>query len=87
MQELSSAGAIRDADPVTKAAHVQRLQGMAEEIKAMMGALNGNKNNGTGGVESGRREDENEEEDEEEQLYVNIGSIMNMNKGKRATMI
>ena len=61
MQELSSAGAIRDADPVTKAAHVQRLQGMAEEIKAMMGALNGNKNDRD--KNSGRRENDENEED------------------------
>ena len=86
MQELSSAGAIRDADPVTKAAHVQRLQGMAEEIKAMMGALNGNKNDRDKNNVGGDRRD-NENEEEEEQLYVNIGSIMNMNKGKRTTMI
>ena len=84
MQELSSAGAIRDADPVTKAAHVQRLQGMAEEIKAMMGALNGNKDRDKDNIGGDRREDKNEEEDEEEQLYVNIGSIMN--KGKTTTM-
>ena len=83
-QELSSAGAIRDADPMTKAAHVQRLQGMAEEIKAMMGALGAAKRGSDNGdnFEGGQRE---EDDEEEEQLYVNIGSIMNKGRHRKNT--
>ena len=77
IQELSSAGALRDANPQTKAAHVQRLQGMADEIKAMMGALGAAKKSDNGiNFEGGH----GEEDEEEEQLYVNIGSIIS--KGK-----
>ena len=70
-QELRDAGAIRDADPMERAAHVQRLQGMAAEMKAMIGALNG--------ANAAKRDNSNydDEEEEEEQLYVNIGAIMN----------
>ena len=60
---------------MTKAAHVQRLQGMADEIKAMMGALGAAKKGDNDNFEGGQAEEE-----EEEQLYVNIGSILN--KGK-----
>ena len=76
---MRDAGAIRDADPMERAAHVQRLQGMAAEMKAMIGALNGataaKKDDGGGNFDD-------DEEEEEEQLYVNIGAILNMNKGR-----
>ena len=54
---------------------MQRLQGMADEIKAMMGALGAAKKGDNDNFEGGQAEEE-----EEEQLYVNIGSILN--KGK-----
>ena len=65
---------------------------MAQEIKAMMGALNNgskdrDKSNGSdniGSVVEGVRMEDEDDQEEEEQLYVNIGSIMN--KGK-TTMI
>ena len=66
---------------MTKAAHVQRLQGMAEEIKAMMGALGAAKKGGDNG--SNFEGGQGEEDEEEEQLYVNIGSIIT--KGRKLT--
>ena len=60
-----------------RAAHVQRLQGMAAEMKAMIGALNG--------ANAAKRDNSNydDEEEEEEQLYVNIGAILNKGRDFR----
>ena len=53
---------------------MQRLQGMADEIKAMMGALGAAKKGGDNG--SNFEGGQGEEDEEEEQLYVNIGTII-----------